>query len=290
MRNDLQITQHQNGFLKVALPCGSRLHVWSPWNPPTRGDAEIHDHPFSFLSVCLAGEMINVEFEAVPSDTGLFVEHKAECVSSFCKQPVPSSTGTRVDLKQKSVKIVRRGESYSMNENAIHATDTVFAITLFRKLKQGSGHSRIFARHDGTSQQEFTAPDHNLLMMSLSAALRAARLTLDDICAIEEKLVMSCPTLASEALTAVPVAKNPGYHLREFVKSAHGSPGKIVEEALELFEASEQGIRIMALNECADVISAVKGFLKEEFPGIDFSEVLSMSSVTDRAFSSGKRK
>lgn len=290
MRNDLQITQHQNGFLKVALPLGSRLHVWSPWNPPVSGDAEIHDHPFSFHSVCLAGEMINVEFEAVQTDNGRFVEHSAECVSSFCKQPTPMSTGTRVDLKQKSVKIVRRGESYSMNANAIHTTDTVFALTLFRKLKQSSGHARLFVRHDSAPQQEFVSPDSNLLMMSLSAALRAAHLTLDDVCAIEEKLVMSCQTLASDALASIPLAKNPGYHLREFVKSAHGSPGKIVEEALELFEATEQGIRIMALHECADVISAVKGFVKEEFPGIDFSEILSMSSVTDRAFASGKRK
>lgn len=286
----LSITQHQNGFLKVALPLGNRLHVWSPWNPAVTADAQIHDHPFSFRSVCLAGEMINVEYDVIEDKMGQYTEYEAQCVSSFCKQPIPQLTERRVNLKQKSVKIIRRGESYSMQEGAIHSTDAVFAITLFTKLHHSPNHSKLYAINNNNVQTEHRPQNEDLLRMSLSTALRAAHLTLDDVCSIEENIVMSCPTLASATLQTVPLAKNPGYHLREFVKSVHGSPEKIVEEALELLEATEQGIRVMALHECADVISAIRGYMKREFPGIDFSEILAMSFATDRAFNSGKRK
>lgn len=176
-----------------------------------------------------------------------------------------------------------------MQEGAIHSTDAVFAITLFTKLHHGPNHSKLYAINN-SAQTEHRPQNEDLLRISLDAALRAAHLTLDDVCSIEKSIVMGCPTLASDTLQTVPLAKNPGYHLREFVKSVHGSPEKIVEEALELLEAAEQGIRVMALHECADVISAVRGYMKREFPGIDFSEILAMSSATDRAFNSGKRK
>ena len=203
---------------------------------------------------------------------------------------MPRATNRRVDLKCKAKKIVRRGESYFMESSAIHATDAVFAITLFRKLKQDEGHSRIFARIGSESPKEHNPPSEDLLRMSLSAALRAAHLTLDDVIAIEERIVMSCQTIANSQFTSAQISQNPSYHTREFVKGAHGTADKIVEEALEVLDSMQQGIRVMALHECSDVISAVRGFVSKEFPGIDFSEVLAMSAVTDRAFNSGKRK
>jgi len=284
----LPIAQHQNGFLKVALPLGGRLHVWSPWNPPVVGAdaAEVHDHPFAFSSMVLAGEMTNILLRAVEDVSGDYVENTAACVTSFAPQPQLQPSQRRVRLVEDGAVIVRRGEMYKMSPWQLHRTDAVFALTLFHKGQQAEGHSHIYVKQ-GAIVAEFRPAHEDLLRMSLERALAAARLTLKDISEIEAAQRWHS-TRANQTLLRQALLAEPGYHLRDLPRSPHGSAGKVVEEALELAEAVEQGASIMALCECADVVSALRGYLRAEH-GESFEDVVKMADVTERAFRSGRR-
>lgn len=284
----LPIAQHQNGFLKVALPLGGRLHVWSPWNPPVVATvAEVHDHPFSFDSMVLAGEMANVILRAVTNADGDYVEQSAACITSFGPQPSLSATNRRVRLVEERCDFVRRGECYQMPAWQLHRTDAVFALTFFRKRKQEEGHSRIYSRV-GEDAVEFRPAHEDLLRLSLNSALAAAKLTLDDVVAIEAAR-QSLTSRGEAGLMSLPQLSNPGYHLRGIPRSPHGTVFKIVEEALELAEAAEQGVDIMSLCECADIVGALRAYLRNKHPDISFDDVIRMADVTERAFRSGHR-
>lgn len=290
MNTMLPIAQHQNGFLKVALPLGGRLHVWSPWNPPVAATiAEVHDHPFSFDSLVLAGEMVNVLLRPEETGDGDYVEHSAACVTSFAPQPPLVRTGRRVRFVEERIDFVRRGELYSMPPWQLHRTDAVFALTLFRKGKQEEGHSHVYSSRN-EQVVEFVSAHEDLLRLSLDRALSSAKLTLDDIVAIEAAQQNSSAALGDMRVKAQPHLAAPGYHLRDIPRSPHGTAGKVVEEAMELAEAAEQSVSIMELCECADVVSALRGYLRAQHPHVSFGDIVKMADVTERAFASGRRR
>lgn len=82
----------------------------------------------------------------------------------------------------------------------------------------------------------------------------------------------------------------PGYHLQKIAKGDLGEVSKIREELCELEDAMQQGVKIMALIELADMMGAVEAFLAKHFPGITMEDLSKMSTVTKRAFINGHRK
>lgn len=275
----LPITQHQDGFLKVALPSGSRLHVWAPWNPPTTPAAP-HDHPFGFVSVVVAGELQNVILRPEQDSRGTYRECLSSCVSSFEPQPVPEATTRQVHFVEEQIQTVRRGEFYRMEPWTIHRADAVFAMTIFRKTRQVSGHARVYVRE---ALSVWTPPDESVLRNCLEKALSAARLSIEDILVMDREF----ESLGETAFEALPLANNPGYHLRTIPKAPFGTSAKVVEEALELVDAHKQAAKIMALCECADIVGAVRAYVDRE--GGDFADIRRMADITSRAFASGRR-
>lgn len=276
----LPITQHQDGFLKVALPSGSWLHVWAPWNPPTV-PATPHDHPFGFISVVVAGEMQNVILRPEHDSQGLYQEYLSSCVSSFEQQPTPVASGLQVRFVEEVVQTVRRGEFYRIAPWTIHRADAVFAITIFRKTHQVPGHARVYLQE---SPSTWTPPNESILRNCLKKALSAARLSIEDILNMDQEF----KSVGETAFEALPLADNPGYHLRNIPKAPFGTADKIVEEALELVDAHKQGAKIMALCECADIIGAIRTYL--DHTGSNFDDIVRMASITSRAFASGRRR
>lgn len=275
----LPITQHQDGFLKVALPSGSRLHVWAPWNPPTTPAAP-HDHPFGFVSVVVAGEMQNVILEPEQDSRGTYRECLSACVSSFERQPIPTTSGQRVRFVEAQIQTVRRGEFYRMAPGVIHRADAVFAVTIFRKTHQVPGHARVYVQELPSA---WTPSDESLLQDCLERALIAARLSLGDILALDREFI----GIGEAAFEALSPADNPSYHLRNIPKAPFGTAEKILEEALELVDAHKQGAKVMAMCECADIIGAVQTYLDRE--GVSFNDIQRMATITSRAFASGRR-
>lgn len=80
------------------------------------------------------------------------------------------------------------------------------------------------------------------------------------------------------------------YHVTDIPRGEFGEVSKIVEEVLELQDAEEQGAKLMALNELADIVGAVEGYLIKHHPSFTLADIIQMKDLTARAFKSGARK
>jgi hypothetical protein len=82
---------------------------------------------------------------------------------------------------------------------------------------------------------------------------------------------------------------NPGYHLVDIPKGVIGEPSKIIEEALEIQDAHNQGINIMAHVEMSDLYGALDRYREKHHINVSMDDLAAMYNVTRRAFESGKR-
>ncbi len=81
----------------------------------------------------------------------------------------------------------------------------------------------------------------------------------------------------------------PGYHAKPIQRGSYGRVSKIIEEAEELKDAAEQGVKLMVHQELADLYGAIEGYLESEYPEITMQDLKEMSDVTKRAFATGER-
>lgn len=80
-----------------------------------------------------------------------------------------------------------------------------------------------------------------------------------------------------------------GYHLADIPRGQFGEVSKIVEEALELQDATAQGVRVMELVEASDLVGALMEWLRRRHPHLTIMDLISMALVTHRAFENGHR-
>jgi len=81
----------------------------------------------------------------------------------------------------------------------------------------------------------------------------------------------------------------PGYHIAPIPRGVLGELSKIGEEFSELFDAANQGVRVMELVELADLYGAIESYLLNKHPGTTMEDLAAMSAVTKRAFQNGHR-
>lgn len=82
-----------------------------------------------------------------------------------------------------------------------------------------------------------------------------------------------------------------GYHINDIPRGVYGELSKVIEEALELKDAMEQGQKLMCLIEISDIIGAIEGYIEKYYGGkITMTDLHNMSYATKRAFESGDRK
>jgi len=79
-----------------------------------------------------------------------------------------------------------------------------------------------------------------------------------------------------------------GYHIRHINKGTLGQVSKLQEELEELIDAEEQGIRIMAMCELADIYGALQAMADKY--GLTMADLKSMADATARAFKDGSRR
>lgn len=80
-----------------------------------------------------------------------------------------------------------------------------------------------------------------------------------------------------------------GYHKATIVRGVFGDDSKIFEEVDEFADALDQGVTLMALVELSDLIGAIRGYLAKHHPSITLDDLIAMSDVTHRVFSTGYR-
>lgn len=83
--------------------------------------------------------------------------------------------------------------------------------------------------------------------------------------------------------------EKPGYHLVVIDKGELGELSKLQEELDELRDAQAQGSKVMMAVEAADLVGALKAFLERHLPGTSLADLETFSSITKRAFDSGRR-
>lgn len=81
-----------------------------------------------------------------------------------------------------------------------------------------------------------------------------------------------------------------GYHMMDIPKGQVGEPSKIIEEAYEILDAHNQGIKIMTHIEMSDLYGALDRYRERHHPDISMKDLKGMYRVTRRAFDNGKRK
>lgn len=79
------------------------------------------------------------------------------------------------------------------------------------------------------------------------------------------------------------------YHLKEIKRGRYGESSKILEEVFELIDSEEQNCKIMAINELSDIVGAIDGYLKHNYPQLTLHDLIKMSDITHIAFISGRR-
>lgn len=82
-----------------------------------------------------------------------------------------------------------------------------------------------------------------------------------------------------------------GYHFNDIPRGEYGKLSKVIEEALELEDAMQQGQKLMCLIELSDILGAIEGYLEKHYDGkITITDLFDMSHATKKAFESGYRK
>lgn len=97
-------------------------------------------------------------------------------------------------------------------------------------------------------------------------------------------------TLYDSVLKDNLVLKGTGYHTKQITKGTYGYISKIKEEVEELEDAEAQNNKLMILNELADIIGAIDGYLLKHQSFYSLEDLLIMMRATARAFNDGTRK
>lgn len=92
-----------------------------------------------------------------------------------------------------------------------------------------------------------------------------------------------------ETLNELAKVPNPGYHLHEIPRGEVGELSKILEEVLEALDAEAQGSSIMTLVELSDLYGAIQMYLAKHHPSMGVEDLAKFSTITQRAFTSGRR-
>lgn len=80
-----------------------------------------------------------------------------------------------------------------------------------------------------------------------------------------------------------------GYHKAKITKGVVGELSKVKEELAELEDSLQQGVKIMATVELADLYGAIEEYAMKHF-GLTMIDLKAMSDVTKRAFQDGTRR
>lgn len=252
------------GFIQLKLSDEQRLHFYHPSLSANVPEEELHDHRYDFTSHVISGSLHNEIWEFSPDPEG---EQDKVLVSCDKSDPVPEGTASvRGQARNVLSFTTVAGGSYFISHDRFHRVKGEECITLItRKPKQ----KRFATVIRGTGADHVCPFD-----VSLSEG--------DCWKIIGEMLDKTEHKDASKI-------DNPGYHLTPIPKGEVGEVSKIIEEALELKDAYQQGAIIMELIEMSDLYGAMEAYLEKRHPSMCMGDIMKMSDITRRAFRNGHR-
>jgi hypothetical protein len=132
------------GMLRTYLAPDLRLHVWDPdYRVPSVSD--IHDHPWHFESIVLAGTIENRRYRVATVGQNRPSHHRGRIVCG----PNPVEHGakdvTEVCLEQWCEGVFKPGDMYRMQADELHASfPSPGAVTLIQRTKANKDPERAF--------------------------------------------------------------------------------------------------------------------------------------------------
>lgn len=248
------------GFIQIKLDETWRLHVWTPdWPTIPGAENELHNHRYEFHSRVLMGALRHELAALCPTDDT--ADQKLELISVSCKPgstEEPISRGLRGVCKVGTFE-VRAGGHYTLGPGAFHRSFPEGPTVTLLQRGPIVAEEALVLRNPGS-------PFHCPFSIG--------------------KTSQECWDKVDEILGP---GFTPGYHLRPIAKGQLGETSKIQEELDELVEAQEQGVRIMAECELADLYGSIEAFLQRHHPHLSMEDLRDMARVTRRAFETGRR-
>jgi len=248
------------GFIQLKINDSERIHFYHD-ELPVLVD-EPHDHRYKFTSYIMQGKLTQSFWHFRPEIFGGYNMWHENCSPDQPKYPVTPVTG---NLNHIATTEHFAGSNYTIEADTLHtvaATDN--CITFLRRQAMIKEMANVVRKNGDDAICPFSQP------ISVDACWEM----------IAEMLIPQGP----------PKKANPGYHINKIPKGKVGEPSKIVEEALEIADAHEQGVKIMTQVEMSDLYGALDRYRERYHSELTMNDIQDMYRVTRRAFDNKKRK
>lgn len=242
------------GFIQLKVNLYSRIHFYHD-ELPVLVD-EPHDHRYKFTSYIIQGKFKQTLYAFNENSNGAYEMAWEDCQQGDTQAaPVP----VQGDLNELLYAEFQTGDYYTIEPDTLH---TVSA-----------------------EQNAITYLNRNNIVKNYAGVVR--KIGAEKVCPFSSPIPVDECWQMIEAM--LPTKHVPGYHLRQIAKGQIGEVSKIIEEAEELLDAHEQGIKIMELVELSDLYGAMVRYLETHHPGMKMKDIKKMHEVTRRAFDNKQR-
>jgi hypothetical protein len=256
------------GFIQLKIKRNGRVHFYHDDLPVLA--EEPHDHRYGFFSYIMQGRFEQALYAWHPNVEGDYLLDYSDCRPLADGTTAPPSP--KCDVEEIFHAEYRAGDYYRIEKDTLHTV-------------KGLDNAVTYLVRDEPSK-DFAGV--------------ARKIGAEPVCPFSEPIpTKRCWEMIEDMLVHNPgerapyrpkKKKKPGYHMRDIEKGKVGEPSKIIEEAYEILDAHEQGIKIMTQVEMSDLYGALDRYREKHHPNLTMGDIRAMYKVTRRAFDNGKRK
>jgi len=249
------------GFIQLKIKHNGRVHFYHDDLPVLA--EEPHNHRYGFISYIMQGYFDQTIYQFTENAAGTYYMDFEDCNPELGDVAPPQELiGSVTELFQAEY---QAGDYYRIEADTLHT---------------------VSARENAITYLVRDEP-----FKDFAGVVRS--IGEDKVCPFSKPIpAKECWEMIEDMLPVQTSKKKKklGYHVRDIPKGKVGEPDKIVEEAYEILDAHEQGIRIMAELEMSDLYGALDRYREMYYPELKMKDIERMYRVTRRAFDNGKRK
>ncbi len=247
------------GFIQLKIKRNGRVHFYHN-DLPVLVD-EPHDHRYGFLSYIMQGKFEQTLYKFDECPVGNYEISWEDCRPGTEDTAPKPILGTLDEIFQAEY---RAGDYYRIEADTLHT---------------------VIGRENAVTYllREEPFKDYAGVVRELGE---------EKVCPFSEPIPAArCWELIEDMLPKQEKKKKKfGYHVRDIPKGKVGEPSKIIEEAYEILDAHEQGVKVMTQVEMSDLYGALDRYREKYHSELTMKDLHAMYKVTRRAFDNGKRK
>jgi len=278
------------GFIQLKITQNSRVHFYHKELPVLI--EEPHDHRYRFISYILQGKFEQTLHQFDLDNDGEYEMYIENCKPNLGTVPIGTRQPQPGNLKEIMHCRFQAGDRYEIDADALHTVQgKQNAITCLIREEPTKEFARVIRETGVTAVCPYSQPIAVDKCWEMIEDMLPKTDTFQDLEAIESQSLIGKHNgvLDSDLLPKKKKSKF-GYHIADIPKGKIGEPSKIVEEAMEIADAHEQGVKIMAAVEMSDLYGALDRYREKYHSDMSMKDVEDMYRVTRRAFDNGKRK